>query len=178
MPVLESNCWRVYTTVHCSLSMRIIPRSTFTSFNIVLIIPFRVAQLLIDQSILVKTSLLSFIISVVVVEVKHGDILNLECKDWRDGDLVFVNSTCFDESLMNKIANIAGLGYSIYLLNYVIVGMKKGSFIVTLTKRLNSSDFQVLEYELHEMSWGGATVYIHQKTTDARNIEVDSDDDA
>lgn len=56
--------------------------------------------------------------------------------------------------------------------------MKKGSFIVTLTKRLNSSDFQLLEYELHEMSWGGATVYIHQKTTDSREIEVDSDDDA
>ncbi len=28
-------------------------------------------------------------------------------KDWRDGDVVFCNSTCFDDNLMNKIANLA-----------------------------------------------------------------------
>lgn len=55
--------------------------------------------------------------------------------------------------------------------------MKKGSFFITLTKRLNINDFQVLEYELHEMSWGGATVYIHQKTTEPREAAIDSDDD-
>jgi hypothetical protein len=53
--------------------------------------------------------------------------------------------------------------------------MRRGSFFITLTKRLPCSDFQILEYELHEMSWGEATVYLHQKTTDAR--EIDSDDE-
>lgn len=55
--------------------------------------------------------------------------------------------------------------------------MKKGSFFITFTKSLNINDFQVLEYELHEMSWGSATVYIHQKTTEPREVAVDSDDD-
>jgi hypothetical protein len=116
----------------------------------------------------------------IVLEMKHGDILNIECKDWRDGDVVFANSTCFDEPLMNKIANIAGSILLLILLvtSSSLVGMKKGSFFITLTKRLNIADFQVLEYELHEMSWGSATVYIHQKTTDPREIVVESDDEA
>ena len=50
--------------------------------------------------------------------------------------------------------------------------MKKGTFFVTLTKRLPSQDFVVLEYEMHQMSWGGATVYIHQKITDPRESNV------
>mmetsp|Transcript_2302 Transcript_2302/g.3527 ORF Transcript_2302/g.3527 Transcript_2302/m.3527 type:complete len:273 (-) Transcript_2302:197-1015(-) len=99
-----------------------------------------------------------------VVDMKHGDILDMAFKDWRDGDLVFANSTCFDDNLMNKIAALA-------------VGMRKGTFFVTFTKCLPISDFEVLEYELHDMSWGGATVYIHQKTTDPREINPDSDDD-
>lgn len=97
-----------------------------------------------------------------VVEVKHGDILDVGVKDWRNGDLVFANSTCFDDTLMCQIARIAA-------------GMKRGSFFVTLTKRLPSNDFQILEYEMHEMSWGEATVYIHQKTTEPR--EIDSDEE-
>jgi hypothetical protein len=66
----------------------------------------------------------------------------------------------------------------LFIACWTLVGMKKGSFIITLTKRLNVADFQVLEYELHEMSWGSATVYIHQKTSDPRQIEVESDDEA
>ena len=37
----------------------------------------------------------------------HGDFLKLRTKDWRDADVVFMNSTCFDESLMGKVAAIA-----------------------------------------------------------------------
>lgn len=36
-----------------------------------------------------------------------GDFLNLEFKDWRDGDVVFANSTCYDDELMAKIGDIA-----------------------------------------------------------------------
>jgi hypothetical protein len=43
-----------------------------------------------------------------VVEFKHGDILDMNFKDWRDGDVVFCNSTCFDDALMNNIATLAG----------------------------------------------------------------------
>eukprot|EP01041_Mallomonas_annulata_P007443 gene7443-15223_t len=84
----------------------------------------------------------------------RGDILNMSVRDWRDGDVVFANSTCFDDALMADIAHTA-------------VAMKRGAFFITFTKRLPSTEFAVLEYEMHQMSWGGATVYIHQKTTEA-----------
>jgi hypothetical protein len=43
------------------------------------------------------------------VEVFHGDFLNLSLKDWRDADVVFANSTCFDDVLMSEIAKIGGM---------------------------------------------------------------------
>lgn len=50
------------------------------------------------------------------VQMIHGDFLKLRTKDWRDADVVFMNSTCFDESLMGKVAVIAGT-YSLYAPN-------------------------------------------------------------
>lgn len=56
--------------------------------------------------------------------------------------------------------------------------MKKGSFFITITKRLPCSDFTVLEFELQRMSWGEATVFIMQKTTDPREVnENDEEED-
>jgi hypothetical protein len=43
------------------------------------------------------------------VEVYHGDFLDLSLKDWRDADVVFANSTCFDDVLMSEIAKIGGI---------------------------------------------------------------------
>jgi len=86
----------------------------------------------------------------------HADFLDIKSKDWRDGDVVFANSTCYDDELMTKIAALA-------------VGMKKGAFFVTFTKRLPSNDFAVLEHVMERMSWGEATVYIHQKVTEPRS---------
>jgi Histone methylation protein DOT1 len=37
----------------------------------------------------------------------QGSFLNMKIKDWRDGDIVFMNSTCFDDKLMEKIAKRA-----------------------------------------------------------------------
>jgi len=58
--------------------------------------------------------------------------------------------------------------------------MKKGSFFISLTRRLPSSEFQLLEYDMYRMSWGEATVFILQKTTergeDASDVEDDGDD--
>jgi len=56
--------------------------------------------------------------------------------------------------------------------------MKKGSFFITMTKRLPSAEFEILEYEMYRMSWGEATVFISQKTTDS-NEDLDelSDDE-
>ena len=81
--------------------------------------------------------------------------MDISKKDWRDGDIVFANSTCYDDELMGKIGVIA-------------IGMKKGAFFVSFTKRLPCTDFVVVEHSMERMSWGEATVYIQQKTTDAR----------
>lgn len=82
----------------------------------------------------------------------HGDMLNMSYKDWRHADVVFANSTCFDENLMLKIAETAQ-------------PMRRGSFFITFTRPLPGEDWTILEHGLHMMSWGTATVYIHQKQT-------------
>ena len=43
---------------------------------------------------------------------------------------------------------------------------------MTMTKRLPSSEFEILEYEMYRMSWGEATVFIMQKVTEC-NDDVD-----
>lgn len=58
------------------------------------------------------------------------------------------------------------------------VGMRKGSFVITLTKRLPSKDFEICEYEMKEMSWGTATVYIQQKVTESRDYNSDEEYDS
>ena len=83
-----------------------------------------------------------------------GDCTNFISIDWSDADVCFTNSTCFDDVLMGAIAKQA-------------VNMKKGSFFISLTKRLPSNEFKVIENELYNMSWGGATVYVHQKVTES-----------
>ena len=57
-----------------------------------------------------------------------------------------------------------------------LAGMKKGSFFVTMTKRLPTAEFEVLEYEMYRMSWGEATVFIMQKVTEC-NEEAEEESD-
>lgn len=158
--------------------------------------------------------------------MRHGDMLDLSCKNWTNGDVVFINSTCYDDELMLKLAHLAGkcslsmcvqcdmslrfefqlwtgwqagrpavvrvgaqsseslphvawLSISPFLSELIsllsAVSMRMGTFVVTLTKRLPSQDFQICDYEMHEMSWGTATVYIQQKISESRD-NYDSDD--
>ena len=90
----------------------------------------------------------------------HGDIfardvLSLESHNWINGDVVFVNSVCFDDNSFRKLADIA-------------VGMKKGSFFITYSERLPVADFTVVDVSIMMQSWGHAKVYIMQKNTDPR----------
>ena len=95
----------------------------------------------------------------------NGDMLDFEFKDWSDGDVVFANSTCYSDQFMEKISDLA-------------MQLKKGAFIITFTKQLPSvEDFQVLEYNMYDMSWGGATIYIHQKITPSHMAPVHHYDD-
>jgi len=55
--------------------------------------------------------------------------------------------------------------------------MKKGSFFISLTRRLPSSEFQLLEYDMYRMSWGEATVFILQKTTERGEDASDAEEE-
>jgi hypothetical protein len=94
-------------------------------------------------------------------EVFHDDLLQYDW--WTDADIVLANSTCFEYTLMLKIAEKASL-------------MKKGSWMITLTKKLPTADplhTKMLEEEKREwycelsvkmiMSWGYATVNLQRK---------------
>ena len=59
-------------------------------------------------------------------QFSQGSILD---EDWSDGDVVFANSTCFDDDLMEKMAKQA-------------TTLKAGAYFVTFTKGLNSPDFE------------------------------------
>jgi hypothetical protein len=70
--------------------------------------------------------------------------------DWSDADVVFANSTCFDEQLMTDLARQAER-------------MKLGAYMMTLTKGLQSTHFQVIESKQYPMSWGMATCITQRK---------------
>ena len=70
--------------------------------------------------------------------------------DWTDGDVVFANSTCFTDSLMESISRKAS-------------AMNPGSFLVTFTKGIVSEHFEVVGKKRYNMSWGPATVFIHRR---------------
>lgn len=107
--------------------------------------------------------------------VHEGSILDV---NWLDGDVVFANSTCFDDDLMKHISTMAE-------------GLKPGAIVVTFTKGLSSKAFEVLERKRYKMSWGPATVFIHRRlqhdgrpvgpiklnTLPSDDIEYDDDDD-
>jgi SAM-dependent methyltransferase len=71
--------------------------------------------------------------------------------DWSAADCVFINATCFSNALMEKLALVADR-------------MASGSWAVTITRRLPSAEWAVLEHQTFSMNDGGAaTFYIHRK---------------
>ncbi|KAJ1449541.1 S-adenosyl-L-methionine-dependent methyltransferase [Pelagophyceae sp. CCMP2097] len=89
--------------------------------------------------------------------------------DWSDADVVFANSTCFDEDLMSAMSRQAE-------------SLKPGAYFVTFTKGLSSDAFDVLERKRYRMSWGPATVFIHQRkhadgaSASAELVDIADDD--
>lgn len=84
------------------------------------------------------------------IEFHCGSFLDL---DWTsDVSLVFANSTCFPDALMDQIAEQGEK-------------LRDGTYVVTFTKELSSPYFKLLYSEQHKMSWGLATVNIMIKVT-------------
>eukprot|EP00753_Platysulcus_tardus_P022643 PLAT9851.1.p2 GENE.PLAT9851.1~~PLAT9851.1.p2 ORF type:complete len:283 (+),score=97.34 PLAT9851.1:43-891(+) len=86
-----------------------------------------------------------------------GDIL---VEDWSDADVLFANSTCFDDRLMKALASRA-------------VHCKPGTFFITFTKALPSDKWEVLESKRYQMSWGEATVYIQRRLPKSEEEEAE-----
>jgi hypothetical protein len=68
-------------------------------------------------------------------------------------DVIFANSTCFGEELMEKLSVQAALR------------MKPGAIFVSLTRTLSGigESFTLEGNYQYAMSWGTATCYIHRK---------------
>jgi hypothetical protein len=45
---------------------------------------------------------------IIVIHLIQGDFTKMKTKDWRDADVVFANSTCYDDPLMETIGKLAG----------------------------------------------------------------------
>jgi len=67
-----------------------------------------------------------------------------------DADIVFANSTCFSQAMIEKLENR-------------FLSLKKGSRIIMLTKKLTNQSFSLVDSLLYKQSWGEATVNFYVK---------------
>lgn len=70
--------------------------------------------------------------------------------DVNDGDIFFMNSTCFQEDLMFALEN-------------KLSTLKPGSKVISLSKSFRSPAFEVYKHKMFEFSWGQATAFFHRK---------------
>lgn len=74
----------------------------------------------------------------------RGDLL---AQDISDASMVYIASTCFEQSMMRKIGQLR---------------VRPGTFAITLTKHLPLDSWGILESVKKKMSWGVVTIYIQQ----------------
>lgn len=93
----------------------------------------------------------------VVVDDSKGGLTEIEfvCGDftvfdWSDGDVVFANSTCFDDELMGKVSKQAA-------------SLKEGAIVVTQTDPIPSPAFEVLEETTMQQAGRTATTCFIQR---------------
>lgn len=80
-------------------------------------------------------------------KVIHGDILQA---DFRDADIIFMNSTCFQDDLMQAIEPKLEVIHA-------------NAHVISLSKPLKSNYFYQYKHKLYEFSWGQATAFYHRK---------------
>lgn len=94
-------------------------------------------------------------------DLRCGSFLDPEnVAEWIDADVIFANSTCFPDSLVAAIEELCKQ-------------TEPGTRIITFTSRFSSTThFRVLYSKQQIMSWGYATVFVHEKlqVSDADDI--------
>ena len=78
------------------------------------------------------------------LEFVLGDLFDT---DWTQADCIFANSTCFSNEMMDRIAQVRP---------------KPGCKAITFTKYLKAPHWRILERVQKDMSWGIATIFIHE----------------
>ena len=81
------------------------------------------------------------------LRVLHGDIVGV---DWRDGDVVYVSSLCFPESLLREIEE-------------KMRRLKAGSRILSLKAFLPPPEFHLVRTCKVTMSWGPTSIYLYKR---------------
>lgn len=81
------------------------------------------------------------------IEFIHGDILEA---DFKDADIIFINSTCFQDDLMEA-------------LEPKLEVIRPHAHVISLSKPLKSPAFHQYKHQLYEFSWGQATAFFHRK---------------
>jgi hypothetical protein len=81
------------------------------------------------------------------LSVTLGSFLDL---DISDADIIFINSTCFQEDLMSA-------------LDEKLTSVKPGTRILTLSKSLKTEHYDLQRHQKYPFSWGDATVFFHVK---------------
>lgn len=81
------------------------------------------------------------------IKLLHGSFLDF---DLSNADFVFMNSTCFQEDLME-------------LLEVKLEELKPNATIISLSKMLKSPAFHQYKHKMYEFSWGQATAFYHRK---------------
>ncbi len=76
---------------------------------------------------------------------------NMAEQDLSDADIVFINATCIDDTVWQKLL-------------IKLQQLKAGSRIILTTKQLESEHFQALASHYALMSWGYNSVHIYQRT--------------
>jgi len=70
--------------------------------------------------------------------------------DLTDADVIFMNSTCFQDDLME-------------LLEEKLETVRPHCHIISLSKSFKSPSFHQYKHKMQEFSWGQATVFYHRK---------------
>lgn len=82
-----------------------------------------------------------------IINFIQGNILEL---NWEHADILYINATCFDDNLWNKIVEKAH-------------ELKNGSRLIVTTQHIYSDQFEMIHDQSHQMSWGMNSVRVYKK---------------
>lgn len=81
------------------------------------------------------------------IQFFNGDIIS---HDFSDGDVVYLNSTCYPDTMMTTLAQACER-------------LKPGSSVITLSKPLGSNAFTLTHSDQCRMGWGEVTVLVYRR---------------